>query len=85
MWSKTRDWVKAKGCLPPNDQELADDLTAPEYGFDGHNRLQLEKKDDMKKRGLPSPDAGDALALTFTSPVATDWAKPIEQPRIAMV
>ena len=72
MWSKTRDWIKAKGCLPSKDQELADDLTAPEYGFDGHNRLQLEKKDDMKKRGLPSPDAGDALALTFTMPVRLD-------------
>lgn len=63
-----RYWLKT-GCLPAKDQELADDLTAPEFGFDGRNRLQLERKDDMKARGLPSPDVGDALALTFAIPV----------------
>jgi hypothetical protein len=31
--------------------------------------LQLEKKSDMKKRGLASPDIADALALTFSRPV----------------
>ncbi len=67
MWGKMRDWLKM-GCLP-DDQELADDLIAPEYGFDGKNRIQLEKKERMKERGLASPDAGDALALTFASPV----------------
>ena len=30
----------------------------------------LERKDDMKRRGLASPDDGDALALTFAYPVA---------------
>ena len=74
MWGKMRDWIGAKGCLPEDDQELADDLTAPEYGFDARNRLQLEKKDDMKGRGLPSPDRGDALALTFAAPVASKVA-----------
>ena len=57
MWAGMRDWIKT-GCLPGDDQELADDLIAPEYGFDGRNRLQLEKKDDMKARGLPSPGHG---------------------------
>ena len=70
LWAKIRTWLKDGGCLPEHDQELADDLTAPEYGFDGRNRLQLEKKDDMKSRGLPSPDSGDALALTFATPVS---------------
>ncbi len=67
MWGKLRDWL-GKGCLP-DDQELADDLMAPEYGFDGRNRIQLEKKERMKERGLASPDCGDALALTFAAPV----------------
>jgi hypothetical protein len=39
------------------------------YGFDNQNRIQLEKKDDMKKRGLGSPDDGDTLALTFAEPL----------------
>jgi hypothetical protein len=29
----------------------------------------LEKKEDMKKRGLASPDNADALFLTFANPV----------------
>ena len=46
-----------------------DDLTGIEYGFTNKQQLQLEKKSDMKKRGLASPDDGDALALTFAKRV----------------
>ena len=69
MWMKTRDWLEQGGCLPRNDQELADDLTGPMYAADNFNRFQLEKKRDMKQRGLASPDSADALALTFAVPV----------------
>jgi hypothetical protein len=48
---------------------LKDDLAAPEYGFARETLIQLEKKEDMKKRGLASPDKGDALALTFAFPI----------------
>jgi hypothetical protein len=68
MWGEMREWLKAGGAIP-DDRELRDDLTGPEYGFDAQDRIQLEKKDDMKKRGLASPDCGDALALTFAMPV----------------
>ena len=38
--------------------------------------ILLERKDDMRRRGLASPDDGDALALTFAYPVARkDWAE----------
>ena len=63
-WCRLADWIKSGGRLP-NDQELRDDLTGPQYGFDNKERKQLERKEDMKKRGLPSPDAGDAIAMTF--------------------
>ena len=43
---------------------------SPEYGFNARMKLQLEKKEDMKKRGLASPDCADAVALTFAYPVA---------------
>jgi hypothetical protein len=36
---------------------------------DGRDAIQLERKEDMKRRGLASPDNGDALALTFAYPV----------------
>ncbi len=69
MWCRMRQWLKSGGAIPA-DPELATDLGGVEYGYTIHNEIQLEKKDDMKKRGLASPDAGDALALTFAHPVA---------------
>lgn len=68
MWGRMREWIKDRGCLP-DDRELADDLVAPSYEYDASNRLKLERKEDMKERGLSSPDSGDALALTFAFPV----------------
>lgn len=67
MWDDTRTWLDT-GSVDP-DQELFDDLVGVEYGFDKDGRILLEKKEDMKKRGLASPDNGDALALTFAEPV----------------
>ena len=69
-----KDWL-AQGCLP-DDPELAADLTGVEYGFNAKGEIQLEKKDDMKKRGLASPDIADALALTFALPVTAGWDAP---------
>lgn len=69
MWDVMAAWVKAGGCLP-DDAELISELTAPTYFFARDQRMQLESKDDLKARGLPSPDKADALALTFALPVA---------------
>ena len=71
MWGRMRDWL-LNGMLP-EDNELKADLTGVEYGYvlrEGRDSLLLEKKEDMKKRGLASPDVADALALTFAHPVA---------------
>ena len=49
-------------------------MTGPMYGHSqrkGVEGIVLEAKKDMKKRGLPSPDMADALALTFAYRVAT--------------
>jgi hypothetical protein len=67
MWGSLREWLK-RGAIP-NDRELIDDLTGLEYGYNADNAIQLERKEDMKKRGLSSPDIADALALTFAYPV----------------
>jgi len=68
MWGFMKEWCKA-GCLP-DDRELIADLKAVDYGYDASDAILLERKDDMKRRGLASPDDGDALALTFAYPVA---------------
>jgi hypothetical protein len=69
MWGLMKKWLQAGGLIE-DDQALKDDLTSPEYGFDMKNRWQLESKDDMRSRGLPSPDAGDCLSMTFFEDVA---------------
>ena len=63
MWLSAREWL-ANGTLP-QDERLAAELTAPMYGYDAQNAVVLERKRDMKKRGVPSPDVADAFALTF--------------------
>ncbi len=45
------------------------ELLAPNYTYDNNNAILLEKKKDMKKRGIQSPDIADALALTYAYPV----------------
>lgn len=78
VWGLMRDWLTA-GAEIPDDPELDADLTAPQYGFSAQQQVQLEKKDDMKKRGLSSPDCGDALAMTFAVKI-TAKAKKKQQP-----
>jgi hypothetical protein len=79
MWGLTKDWLKI-GALEP-DELLATDLTAVEYGFTADDRIQLERKEDMEKRGLASPDDGDALALTFAHPVP-EYDGTVERPQV---
>ena len=74
MWAGMRDWL-ARGAIP-DDAALIDDLCGPEYGFTPGGALRLEKKEDMKRRGLASPDRADSLALTFYAPVAAEAALP---------
>jgi len=68
MWGEMRDWLPY-GCIE-NDERLIDDLSSPEYAIHLKGQIKLEGKDAMKKRGLSSPDDGDALAMTFAEPVA---------------
>lgn len=69
MWFAVRDWVRSGGAMP-RSTELAQDLCAPTYKVNANGKIILESKEDMRTRGLPSPDLGDALAVTFAYPVA---------------
>ncbi len=74
VWGAMRDWL-SNGAEIPNDPELADDLIGPLYDYNSKGQLCLEMKDDMKARGLSSPDCGDMLAMTFSVKVMAK-AKP---------
>lgn len=69
MWGEMRDWLVI-GCID-KDERLAQDLPGPEYDLTTKGQVRLETKENMKKRGLVSPNDGDALGLTFAEPIAS--------------
>lgn len=57
--------------IDPADEELQAQLTSIRWSMDSAGRIRVETKDEMKKRGLPSPDRADTLMM-ITAP-ADDW------------
>ena len=49
----------------PNDSQLISELASLRYSYDSSGRIRMESKDDMRRRGLSSPDKADALMLAF--------------------
>lgn len=62
-WGKMREFLE-HGQVP-DDDDLANQLTSLDYGYDAKFRIQLQSKKDIKKNGGKSPDRADSLALTF--------------------
>lgn len=66
LWDMMREWfIQEMPVEIPDSDELQTDLCGLGYKYDSSDRLQIESKDDAKKRGLLSPDTSDALMLTF--------------------
>lgn len=72
IWGRMRAWLEEEPCRIPNDPELIADLSAPSYRYESSGRLLIERKDDMRKRGMRSPDLADAIAMTFAEFIAVD-------------
>jgi hypothetical protein len=68
MWNDMRNWLKSASI--PTDRQLRADLTGPAKRPDSSGTIFLEGKKEMRARGLASPDAADALCVTFAFPVA---------------
>lgn len=81
MWWRLREWMEQGPALEAA-QDLRDDLIAPEYFLTATGKVQLESKDSMRKRGIASPDLGDALALTFAMPVYPLARSPVLEPGV---
>lgn len=72
MWGALRSWLR-RGCIvtevPGIDATLPDELSAPTYDYQLKTEaIVLEAKKEMVRRGVPSPNVADALALTFAYP-----------------
>ena len=68
IWCAMRDWLKTASIK--EDRRLKDDFTGVKSMFTSNGAIQLESKKDLRARGLSSPDAADALAVTFAFPMA---------------
>jgi hypothetical protein len=77
MWGDMREWLRSASL--PNDRLLKSDLCGPHVKPNSSGTLFLEGKKEMKARGQASPDAADALAVTFAYPLASREAR--EKPR----
>jgi hypothetical protein len=70
MWARSKEWLNDPGGADiPDLDSLHADACGPGYGYDTNQRLRLDSKDQMRARGIRSPDELDAICLTFAEPV----------------
>jgi hypothetical protein len=88
LWYKAKAWFEARDCRIPNDEELVAELATVRYFFTSSGKMQVEGKDDIRKRGLKSPDKADSFVLTFASDAAVSmfgantsqkWSQPLKR------
>lgn len=68
MWDGMKKWLESGGTIP-DIPELISELSAPEFEFNPSNKMVIESKEKLRKRGLRSPDYADALALAVGVPL----------------
>lgn len=76
LWWRCREFFQDRQCAikeSPLRNKLAAELSSPVYGYTPAGKTKVEGKDEMKKRGVPSPNLADALCMTmmWTGPVMT--------------
>ena len=86
LWFKLRGWLEARHSKLPKNEQLVAELTAIRYSFASNGKMKAESKDEMRRRGLKSPDLADAVCLTLASDAmtamsgkASSWGKPLKR------
>lgn len=79
LWGTARNWFEiGKGKIWDNeDRDLLGELTSIKYKILSSGMIQIETKEELKKRGLASPNIADAHILTFAQPV-NNYSKELE-------
>jgi phage terminase large subunit len=80
LWFKCREWLEAKDCRFADDDETVAELTTPTYSILSNGLIKVEGKDEMRKRGVKSPNRADAWNLTFAETSTRQKQKPIVYP-----
>ena len=87
LWWKMKEWLESRETSLPDEADLVSELVSPRYEFTSTGRMKLEGKDQMRRRGLASPDMADALAMTFAHDAvvglkgrgASNWGAPLKR------
>jgi len=86
LWFRVREFYDKKDVTMEDDEDLIEELCAVKYEYTSLGKLKAESKDDMKRRGLPSPDLADALCLTFANNVSSgnssSWSSKLDYPEL---
>lgn len=64
MWATIKELMEKRQVEIEDDSETFAQLSSRKYFMASNGKIELESKDEMKKRGLSSPDRGDAAALS---------------------
>jgi hypothetical protein len=66
-WTLRERFEQGEVDIDPDDDKLAAQLGSIKWGIESRGRIKIESKDDMRKRGLPSPDRADTAAIAFSA------------------
>ncbi len=73
-YGRMKDWLRDRARIHPDfpyAEQFEEDVTSLTYSFDSRGRLVIDSKDELKAKGLPSPDVADAVSLTFAQNLPT--------------
>jgi len=65
LWWMARELSETDGWILDIPDDAAAQLAAPRWGDDAAGRIKVESKDELRRRGIDSPDCADALILAF--------------------
>lgn len=87
LWFKAREWFYGRDVSMAKDEALIAELTLPSFRIESSGKKRVESKDDLKKRGVTSPDLADAFCLTFAQGRAFNLAftKPLKYSNAGIV
>ncbi len=87
LWLAAKQWLEMRDCKLPDDAALMAELTTPRSKYASNGKQRVESKDEMRARGIKSPDRADAFCLTFGGiaaratnyAIAGNWTKPLRR------
>ncbi len=83
LWFEAREWFARLDVRMPQDDALTAELTLPSFIVQSNGKKKVESKDEMKRRGVTSPDLADAFCNTFARGIPNLSRRPLVYPKRA--